>query len=355
MPLLSGNTPTKIYIFAGMNDVERRTDVRAQDHGKHGACSGGAAVRPDTASEADAISVAAVTAARLFPGENSLLEQASQEERALWSARAGTSIAYSPGARFLPRLALPVPLRDSPSTSGLQVKTIYYPAAADSLHGAEFSDVLALPEQRIALAVGGVTGAGVEASSYAADVRAALRDCLRQFFGDPAAALACLSDAVIATERLDGHGLGAAYAYASIAVIDIHTGEAACCSAGTEPPFLFRRDTGDVLDLSPEGSGFSGPVLGASASPSYDARTEVLGRGDLLTLFTSSITESLVGSGGRRFGYDGLVAAIRDAAAAASSTPRPLAEVGEAVVQRARTFAGRRLRQDIHLLLARRS
>jgi serine phosphatase RsbU (regulator of sigma subunit) len=50
------------------------------------------------------------------------------------------------------------------------------------------------------------------------------------------------------------------------------------------------------------------------------------------------------------FGRDRLVAAVREA----HLGERPLAEVGEAVIQRVKTFTGRRPHEDVCLLLARR-
>ena len=73
---------------------------------------------------------------------------------------------------------------------------------------------------------------------------------------------------------------------------------------------------------------------------------------DVLAMSTDGLTEARRGTGKRleRFGYDGLTAAVRDEVA---QHPSSLGDAGVAVADRARTFAGGSLNDDVCLLLAR--
>ena len=131
--------------------------------------------------------------------------------------------------------------------------------------------------------------------------------------------------------------------------------------ASVTPPFVLRADPGGkVADLGTdvELMECGGPLLGVEAGSQYGEQALSLGLGDVLAMTTDGLTEAhetgrteLVSAPLRPFfGYDGLVRAVREELA---RHPSSLGDAGVAVAQRARAFAGRRINDDVCLLLAR--
>ncbi|MES2463989.1 MAG: PP2C family protein-serine/threonine phosphatase, partial [Armatimonadota bacterium] len=96
----------------------------------------------------------------------------------------------------------------------------------------------------------------------------------------------------------------------------------------------------------------SGPLLGALASSEYREQQVMLREGDVLAMSTDGLTEARRGRGRNMemFGYEGLVAAVREEVTA---HPASLGDAGIAVAERAREFAEGRINDDVCLLLAR--
>lgn len=226
---------------------------------------------------------------------------------------------------------------------GLTIKTIYEAAYDDSLIGGDFVDVFAVAENKVALIVGDVTGKGLEAATYTAEVKYALRAFLREY-ANPATAMVRLNKFVLAAERLDRAHLGTTYVAVACAVADTLTGEIICSSAGMESPFVLSADTKKVTELTA-----GGPLLGVNDDAAYDAQTYTLQEGDIFVITTDGVTEAR-SSGRRFFGYEGLLQAVQETSAVLPA----LSAVGEAVIQRVKTFAGRKLQDDVCLLMARR-
>jgi len=149
-------------------------------------------------------------------------------------------------------------------------------------------------------------------------------------------------------DRLDPGHLGDSYLALALCVLHTRTGTLVCAWAGIEPPFVVRAASGDVEDLAEGG----GPLLGADRDSSYAEQRAELGMGDVLALFTDGLTEARRGRGATRalFGYEGVTRAVQEET---RRTPS-LADAGQAVVERARQFAGGAIRDDVCLLLARR-
>lgn len=95
-----------------------------------------------------------------------------------------------------------------------------------------------------------------------------------------------------------------------IAKLDPTTGLVRYCSAGHPPAFLLRAN--EELELLSEG----GMLLGVIAAAPYVCGSFVLGKGDVLMIYSDGITES-VNSAGEEFGYARLEDQLRRAAAGA--------------------------------------
>lgn len=231
--------------------------------------------------------------------------------------------------------------------AGLNVKALYQSASDGSLVGGDFFDVFAIDQDKIALAVGDATGHGLEAVTYTAEVKFALRALLHEH-QQPADALGHLNAFIADRERLDASRLGSSYIALAVCVVDTSAGGLTCAWAGIEPPFLLRADTSQVLELLD----CNGPLLGVEQGAVYAQQTVALGGGDVLAMSSDGLTEARRGSGNRRefFGYDGLVQAVREEVA---RHPSSLSDAGAAVAARAREFAGGTISDDVCLLLAR--
>lgn len=228
----------------------------------------------------------------------------------------------------------------------LALETFYEAAWGDGLIGGDFLDTFALPGGKVALVVGDITGKGMAAAAYIAEVKFSLRAFLRES-ADPAMALFRLNGFL--WEKLDAGTMAGAnpsdpfafdrLACLVVAVIDPETGEVVCSAAGMEPPLVLRQ--GGVSEQIP----VSGRPLGILAREEYTPAALHLAPGEVLLMASDGITEAR-----RRnffFGSEGMARAARQAWPGGS-----LKEVGQVVIDQARTYAGGRFRDDACLLVA---
>jgi len=133
---------------------------------------------------------------------------------------------------------------------GITVKPLYESASDDALIGGDFFDIFAVREGLVGLVVGDATGHGLEAATYAAEVKFALRIFLRESVSS-AAALRRLNGFLVEKQRLDPLHVGGFYLALAVCVVDTRAGGAvysAC--AGIEPPFVLRAHPGgEAADL----------------------------------------------------------------------------------------------------------
>lgn len=200
---------------------------------------------------------------------------------------------------------------------GVTVEAVYHSAGDDAQIGGDFFDVFAVDESRVALVVGDATGKGIEAATYTAEVKFALRAFLRVEGGRVAAALSRLSDFIARNGSLDtGHGgegdARGSYVALALVVLDTGTGEAVGACAGAEPPLVLRAAGASASEVAA-----FGPLLGVAVGGPYEEQSVSLSAGDLLVLTTDGITEARRprGSGKDRsfFGMSGLAKAAREA------------------------------------------
>ncbi|RYG94092.1 MAG: PAS domain S-box protein, partial [Alphaproteobacteria bacterium] len=192
---------------------------------------------------------------------------------------------------------------------GITVKALYQSASDDALIGGDFFDIFAVEENKVALVVGDATGKGIEAATYTAEVKFALRVFLRES-ASPATALRKLNMFLTEKERLDPWHVGGSYVALSVSLVDTKEADVCCAWAGIEPPFVLRAATGEVLELMECG----GPLLGMDAGSEYREQQVTLAEDDVLAMSTDGLTEARRGTSKRRelFGYDGLTTAVRE-------------------------------------------
>ena len=212
-----------------------------------------------------------------------------------------------------------------------------YLLADEARAGGDWFDCVVRPDGSVALVVGDVVGHGVGASAVMGQLRAVLHE--RLLAGDT------LPHAVTALDRFAGSRAESAAATVCVAVLDRATGSLDYVTAGHPVPLVVHAD-GSASYLPRSGSG----PLGTGSR--YSARTEHLGEGAMLLLYTDGILERP----GRTPAQSSaeLLATVRDEVArdAGGSSPRAAVRSTSDALEVLSRVTGHR--DDVTLLAAHR-
>lgn len=228
---------------------------------------------------------------------------------------------------------------------GLDVHIEYRIALEEAMVGGDFADAFALDGDHVALVVGDVTGKGLAAATYTAEIKFALRAYLRES-PDVAFATRRLNRYLANGQRLDTNPHWQLVALA-VVVIHTRTGQIDCCCAGADPPLIVTQSREDGV-WKARGVDIQGLLLGIEEDSEYRSTSLVLAKGDLLIITTDGITEARAGRHGEFFGYEGLARSAEDAA----SVPN-LVAAAQSIIFAAQDFAEGAQRDDVCLLAAR--
>jgi PAS domain S-box-containing protein len=181
------------------------------------------------------------------------------------------------------------------SVVGHEVATCYVPAAAGREVGGDWWDVLQLPDGRVGLIVGDVSGHGVHVAPSMAKLRHSI-DGVLMHGASPA-------DAVTAASRLLEAKRPGSYATAFVSLYDPCTRTLVYSRAGHPPPLLVLDD-GVVVSLDHAG----GTLLGLNQRPRSAATIQLPEQFELV-----AFTDGLVEEPGLPYddGVDRLVRAVR--------------------------------------------
>jgi GAF domain-containing protein len=201
----------------------------------------------------------------------------------------------------LQRAMLPAEL---PNVAGLAFDAVYHPGAREAEIGGDWYDAIALPDGRVVLSIGDVTGRGLTAAVIMGRVRMAI-ETVAIYEPDPARLLDA-ADAVLRRAHPD------AIVTALVGVLDPHAQRFTYATAGHPAPLVRARD-GTTRQLP--GRGLPLGLRDGKASPPV---TIVLPPGALIALYTDGLVESTrdIAEGERR-----LFAALRDPEVAQSPAP----------------------------------
>lgn len=207
----------------------------------------------------------------------------------------------------------------SPLVPGLQVGVAYEPARQ---LGGDFYDVLPFGDDRVAFAVGDVSGKGSPAALYGALAVGMLREhALHSTCCDPGMILAELND------KLHQLGLGNRFLAMAFAIFDARTSKVTLASSGLPHPWRVEPD-GRVEPVVVEGV-----PLGLLPHREYRTATLDLGPGQALVIASDGIEEALRPDG-TELGRERLRTVLRRLADA------PAAEIAEGLLADTRRFAG---------------
>ncbi len=179
--------------------------------------------------------------------------------------------------------------RALPEVTGLRLRALCKPARMVS---GDYYDYIALPDARLAMAIGDVAGKGISAALLTATVQSMIRAQIRMAVeqaragGDGSSSRSFSTAELVA--RLNQH----LYAYTPpekfaticVGIYDAATGVLTYTNAGHPPPLVVRD--GGVLRLE-----IHGMVVGAFPSGRYEESSIRLEEGDLLVCFTDGVTE----------------------------------------------------------------
>ena len=219
-----------------------------------------------------------------------------------------------------------------PELAGLELGAAYESSARVEV-GGDVYDFMELHDGRLAVALGDVTGHGIEAAADMAMAKFVFRSLAREH-SDPGDFLQSANE-VIVGEIAPGKFITMVYV-----VIDPRTGELAVAGAGHPAPRIVRSNqTLEALDAH-------GLVLGIERGQIYEEVRGRLGPGDGVVLYTDGVLEAR--RDGELYGFDRLDAAL------ARGVERPPEEVARAVLDDCRAFAQGELADDCAIVVVRR-
>jgi len=225
-----------------------------------------------------------------------------------------------------------------PEIDGLELAAKYHAAAPGLLVGGDFYDAFRLPDGSVVVAIGDVCGKGAEAAA----VTGTSRDVLRLLLLDGAS----LTDALRRLNRaLADHPSSSRFCTVALARFstDADVVRATISLAGHPEPVLLRADGSTDLVGEP------GDLLGVMPDATLDLTesTVTLNPGDALVLYTDGVTERR--DGRRMFGQSGLQQVL------SSSAGKDAHSIATHAEEAARSFVDSELRDDLALLVVRRS
>ncbi|MEA2565176.1 MAG: hypothetical protein QOD49_353 [Actinomycetota bacterium] len=188
-----------------------------------------------------------------------------------------------------------------PEIPGVEIAARYRPASATSEVGGDFYDVFGVGEGAWALAIGDISGKGVEAASLTALARYTVRAAAREH-RQPREILLRLNEAVM-DERPSSRFLTIAYGRLRWRA----SGLRLTVACGGHPPPLLLRAAGTV-----ERAGRPGTLIGFLPGPDLPEKVNELKVGDVALFFTDGLTDVRGPSG--TFGEERLVALLQECA-----------------------------------------
>jgi serine phosphatase RsbU (regulator of sigma subunit) len=221
--------------------------------------------------------------------------------------------------------------RERPAVAGLEVGTVYESAAQVDVGGDVF-DFLELPDGRLAVVLGDVTGHGIDATADMAMAKFVFRSLAREH-SEPSDFLAHANEVVV--------GEIAVGKFITMAYLTVDPdGEVLCASAGHPEPRLVQPD-GTVTGLV-----CGGLALGIDAAQSYEQVRAELPPGGAVVLYTDGVIESRRGR--ELFGMERMDEVL------ARNAAQPAQVLADELLAACRDYAGGDLPDDCAIVVIQR-
>ncbi|TMK78443.1 MAG: GAF domain-containing protein [Actinobacteria bacterium] len=208
--------------------------------------------------------------------------------------------------------------RGLPEIDGLEVGAVYESSARVEV-GGDVYDFLPLPDGRLAVVLGDVSGHGIAASADMALAKFTFRSLVRQY-PDPGELLAQVNEVAL------GELSSGSFVTMLCVTVDPASGEVRAASAGHPASRLLAPD-GSVSALAPRGL-----ALGVEEGQRYEELQATLAPGSALCLYTDGLVEAR--RDGDLYGDERLDASL------SSGRELSASELAEHVVAECRAFAG---------------
>jgi serine phosphatase RsbU (regulator of sigma subunit) len=224
--------------------------------------------------------------------------------------------------------------RSHPDVPGLDVGAVYASSARVEV-GGDVYDFITLPDGRLAVALGDVTGHGIDATADMAMTKFVFRSLTREH-PEPGDFLAFANEVAI------GELAAEKFVTLVYVTIDPGSGDLVCASAGHPQPRLVRSDgTAETIEVG-------GLALGIDPEQTYDEVRERLEPGSLVVLYTDGVVEAR-GADGELWGHERLDRCLSE------HRELPAAEVAERTIASCREFAGGDLEDDCAIVVVKRT
>jgi serine phosphatase RsbU (regulator of sigma subunit) len=222
--------------------------------------------------------------------------------------------------------------RERPAIPGLEVGTVYESAAQVDVGGDVF-DFMELPDGRLSVVLGDVTGHGIDATADMAMAKFVFRSLAREH-SEPSDFLAHANEVVV--------GEIAVGKFITMAYLTIDPGgEVLCASAGHPEPRLVQPD-GTVTGLV-----CGGLALGIDGSQTYEQVRATLPPGGAVVVYTDGVIESRRGR--ELFGMERMDEVL------AANASRPAQVLADELLAACRDYAGGDLPDDCAIVVIQRT
>ena len=181
-----------------------------------------------------------------------------------------------------------------PDFKGLKISFINIPS---QIVGGDFYDIFKLGDNKLAVAIGDVSGKGAPASILMAMLYAGFRSHLKVIY--PVVEVVARLNNLLFDTTAEGY-----YATFFFGIYHRDSRQFTYTNAGHNPPLLIREN-GSILKLDT-----GGIVLGFLRDQEYHQATVELMKGDYLILFTDGVTE-VMNSEGEEYGEERLIELIQ--------------------------------------------
>lgn len=243
------------------------------------------------------------------------------------------ALAQQEARAALAEILLP---EEVPQPEGMEVFASSVPAEVSSGLGGDYYDVLALDDNLWGIAIGDVSGKGIEAGRYTAMTKYVVRSFALEH-GSPAETVSH-ADAALSAQMEETRFVTLFYC-----IVDLKADTLTYCCAGHLPGLLYRIESGEIEEL-PVGGGVVG-CSGCGIDRTFQQEVLQLQRGDILLLYTDGVIEARHDH--EEYGLERLKTAIK------SNAQRSLKNLAKTISDDARDFAGNVLRDDLTLVLLR--
>jgi GAF domain-containing protein len=167
-----------------------------------------------------------------------------------------------------------------PDMGAWEYGAVYEPAGGEAEIGGDFFDVFDLPDGRLAIVVGDVSGKGAEAAAQTAMAKYMLRAFATRN-PSPSSALFHLNNALYKSFPDDR------FMTIMYAVVDTETNQVTIGSGGHPSSLVYRYGSRNVEAIE-----VSGPILGAFDEMSYEQEVFELSDGDVFVAYTDGLVEA---------------------------------------------------------------